>query len=405
MSARMSERQKAFFRELLFPFPTGAYYTSRGYTYLKARTIKARLDDVVGPLGWRTEYKETDRGYTCTLWICCPGPGDTDWVWHDKTDGAGTEGMTKKAGNETVEDEDNDEKSAYTNAFRRVAADWGFGRELYREGVPRWLSDLYPGEMRVTPASVEPAPAEKPAPRPDGKPEPRPEPSPEPRPQPAPPEQRQPERQRKRDLRPPTRPGKACYAWLKQLEDHFKIENKIVSAAIAYCKSKKWSTRTDELDAEQLAELTRKTMDWIKTWDNYDGEFDGIEDGDGEAPLDAQPSPGPKPTSNGSPDALAGIKKSIVAQCRTLVQKRTGRDASEGELMACIGELASMVKNGGGHSGEVLESLRGCDDKAWLLNIQKEAMKQIERAAVEALEPKVAGDDEAEDEGLDDIPF
>jgi len=59
--------------------------------------------------------------------------------------------MIKRAG---VEDEDNDFKSEFTNAFRRAAQDaWGIGRYLYNKGVPGWL-DPNNMPLEITPARI-----------------------------------------------------------------------------------------------------------------------------------------------------------------------------------------------------------------------------------------------------------
>jgi hypothetical protein len=43
--------------------------------------------------------------------------------------------------------------------------------------------------------------------------------------------------------------------------------------------------------------------------------------------------------------------------------------------------MAAKVANGRGHKGEVLDSLKDCNDPTWLKNILAEANRQIKDAA------------------------
>ena len=152
MPVRMAPHQLAFWQELLAPFHPDelSEVPARGnkkiLTYIDKRALSNRLDSVCGPDGWDVEYEATSRGYKCRLGILCPTPNGSA-VWHHKEDGAGFEEMGSK-NKETGEfeyDVDNDEKSGYTNAFRRAAQDaWGIGRYLYRKGIPSSLISRLP---------------------------------------------------------------------------------------------------------------------------------------------------------------------------------------------------------------------------------------------------------------------
>ena len=149
----MTELQCGFYHALLAPFHPHelSEVTGRGpkaLTYVDKRAIENRLDTVCGPDGWYPRYKSAEAGLIiCSLSIFVPGPyaklpasEGNGWHWITKEDGAGYEGMVKKVSGEVVRDDDNDSKSAVTNALRRVAQDaWGIGRYLYRKGVPGWL--------------------------------------------------------------------------------------------------------------------------------------------------------------------------------------------------------------------------------------------------------------------------
>ena len=86
--------------------------------YITARTVMQRLDDVATPAGWRDEYRETDRGVVCTLYI------KVGEEWIGKTD-IGTESNFEG------------DKGAYSDALKRAAVRWGIARELYGDTPPQ----------------------------------------------------------------------------------------------------------------------------------------------------------------------------------------------------------------------------------------------------------------------------
>jgi hypothetical protein len=159
----MTPRQCEFFRELLAPFPASAYSTKtvegRPLPYLRSSaTIENRLDDIVGPMGWTTDYPDTRRLIICRLKILCPD-NESGWLWHYKEGVSGPEDMgayDKKTG-EWETDVDNYEKSAFTRAFRHAADQWGFN--LYQQGVPSWLVDLYAQISPTNPPGPKPVPS------------------------------------------------------------------------------------------------------------------------------------------------------------------------------------------------------------------------------------------------------
>ena len=92
--------------------------------YITARTAMNRLDTVLGPEKWEDTYTETRDGFMCRLTITLP-----DGSKVSKMDGGGFADMPE---------EDNCEKSGYSDAFKRVCVKFGIGRYLYRDGVPRF---------------------------------------------------------------------------------------------------------------------------------------------------------------------------------------------------------------------------------------------------------------------------
>jgi Rad52/22 family double-strand break repair protein len=344
----LSARQLQFFRALLAPFPAECYGViprgGKSLTYLKPRAIMNRLDEVCGPLGWTPEYTATPGGQKCRLKILCPDHTEDGWAWHCKDDGAGTEDMGKNTADGWERNEDDSEKSAYTNAFRRACGVWGFGRELYQEGVPNWIADLHVN-----------APARSQAPRTTGGSAP-------------------PTGQRGQDFSPPTQPPKAMFAWIKKMEERYQADGRLLGAATAIAKANNWPTRTDQLDQAQSAQLGQKLVAVIKTWDEYDGIFDN-----------GQPSPQAAPPQPSGGD-LEAIKRAIMAAATTWVQKQLGRAPELKEIVSAVGELGASVVSGNGYKGEVLTSLRDCTDKTWLVNILAECQRQIQRAAYQATE-------------------
>ena len=159
---QMSPKQLAFYRALFAPFHDSqlSLVPGRGskgdLTYLDKRALSNRLDTVCGPFGWYPEYEATSRGYKCRLYILVP-TSESVWTWIHKDDGAGFEemGSTNRQTGQFEADVDNDEKSGYTNAFRRAAQDaWGIGRYLYKKGVPAWFDPNAKPEDALVPADI-----------------------------------------------------------------------------------------------------------------------------------------------------------------------------------------------------------------------------------------------------------
>lgn len=83
--------------------------------YIDARDVMNRLDDVLGPECWQTDFKEVAGRVICMLSVRF---GDSP-IWVRKSDGAGD-----TAGYEV-------EKAALSDAFKRSAVHFGIGRYLY----------------------------------------------------------------------------------------------------------------------------------------------------------------------------------------------------------------------------------------------------------------------------------
>ncbi|WP_165224957.1 Rad52/Rad22 family DNA repair protein [Aquisphaera insulae] len=95
--------------------------------YVTARAVMNRLDDVVGPANWWDEYSPQENSVICRLTIRLP-----DGTTLTKSDAGGYAGMS---------DHGDDDKSGFSDAFKRAAVKFGIGRYLYRDGIPRFVRD------------------------------------------------------------------------------------------------------------------------------------------------------------------------------------------------------------------------------------------------------------------------
>lgn len=96
----------------------------RELAYITARTAMNRLDEVLGPECWSDEYIPHEKSVMCRLTITLP-----DGTTLTKCDSGGYAGM---------QDEGDDEKSGYSDAFKRACVKFGVGRHLYGDGIPRF---------------------------------------------------------------------------------------------------------------------------------------------------------------------------------------------------------------------------------------------------------------------------
>ena len=110
----------------------------RQLQYITARTAMNRLDSVLGPENWWDEYVPLENSVICKLSVRL-----ADGQVVTKADAGGYAGMA---------DQGDDDKSGFSDAFKRAAAKFGVARYLYRDGVPAFVRERQP--------SVENVPAE-----------------------------------------------------------------------------------------------------------------------------------------------------------------------------------------------------------------------------------------------------
>lgn len=95
--------------------------------YITARTCMNRLDNVLGCENWWDEFLPSENSVLCRLTLRLP-----DGQLLTKCDAGGYAGMA---------DSGDDDKSGYSDSFKRAAVKFGVGRYLYRDGVPQFVRD------------------------------------------------------------------------------------------------------------------------------------------------------------------------------------------------------------------------------------------------------------------------
>jgi Rad52/22 family double-strand break repair protein len=100
--------------------------TGKTLSYVDARYVMDRLDQVVGPENWVTRYEDTPGGVRCYLGI---------YVWQDQDvdeDGKiGKVGVWVTKSDVGVPSSIEAVKGTHSDAFKRAAVHWGIARDLY----------------------------------------------------------------------------------------------------------------------------------------------------------------------------------------------------------------------------------------------------------------------------------
>lgn len=118
--------------------------TGRQLHYVTARTVMNRLDSILGPENWWDSYQPLEHSVLCTLTIRLP-----DGSTLSKSDAGGYAGMS---------DQGDDDKSGYSDAFKRAAVKFGVARYLYRDGVPEFVRERVGPNVEAS-GVAEPQPA------------------------------------------------------------------------------------------------------------------------------------------------------------------------------------------------------------------------------------------------------
>ena len=190
----------------------------RQVQYITARTAMNRLDSILGPENWWDEYVPGENSVLCRLSIRLP-----DGSTLTKADAGGYAGMP---------DQGDDDKSGYSDAFKRAAVKFGVGRYLYRDGVPAFAKDREPSASAHESPQTQ-AHAHTPAPAPAVVEAPAPAPT----------------RSSSNGNTPP-RSGRALFAWTKDQEQRHEVG--LLKYLNGWAKLQEFPGRMVDWDAEQV---------------------------------------------------------------------------------------------------------------------------------------------------------
>lgn len=168
----------------------------RQLSYITARTAMNRLDNVLGGENWWDEYVPQENSVLCRLTIRFP-----DGLLVTKCDAGGYAGMA---------DSGDDDKSGYSDAFKRAAVKFGVGRYLYRDGVPEYGTEHAEGPQRPQQAPPQRQQANSQPQRQQSHQEPQ--------------ERRQDNNSEPRKFDGPPRNGRGLFAWVKEREAEHDIQ-------------------------------------------------------------------------------------------------------------------------------------------------------------------------------------
>lgn len=203
--------------------------SGRQLHYITARTAMNRLDNVLGPENWFDEYYPHENSVLCKLTIRLP-----DGALLTKSDAGGYAGMA---------DQGDDDKSGYSDAFKRACVKFGIARYLYRDGVPAFVQERFPTAEATAPAaSHAPTQANTHA----AASEPAPGPAPAANVRTASPGGNVP------------RTGKALFAWTKEQEQRYEVG--LLKYLNSWAKLQEFPARMVDWSTEQVASAHAEAM-------------------------------------------------------------------------------------------------------------------------------------------------
>jgi hypothetical protein len=229
----MPTQHADLFAALAAPFDASEVKTrsqaGRTFSYVTARSVMNRLDDVLGPEGWWDAYRTSgENSIVCRLTIRIQaehGPMELS-----KEDAGGFAGMA---------DSGDDDKSGYSDALKRAAVKWGVGRYLYRDGVPAFVKERVGAETLPPPRRDHDHDQPQRAPQRDAQP-----------PSDAHAGSNSGNGQRQYDV--PPKSGKALFAWTKEQEQRYEVG--LLKYLNAYMKLQDFPGRMIDLTPEQVAQ-------------------------------------------------------------------------------------------------------------------------------------------------------
>jgi hypothetical protein len=194
--------------------------TGRQLHYVTARTVMNRLDNVLGPENWWDEYAPSENSVLCRLTIRLP-----DGTTLTKCDAGGYAGMA---------DSGDDDKSGYSDAFKRAAVKFGVARYLYRDGVPAFVPER-PATNQAATAAAPSTPVAEAAKE-------------EANPGEAPPAGRP----AKAANPNPPRTGRALFAWTKEQEQRYEVG--LLKYLNGWAKLQEFPGRMVEWEPDQVSQ-------------------------------------------------------------------------------------------------------------------------------------------------------
>jgi len=216
--------------------------TGRQLHYITARTAMNRLDNVLGPENWWDEYFPSENSVLCRLTIRLP-----DGSTLTKCDAGGYAGMA---------DSGDDDKSGYSDAFKRAAVKFGVARYLYRDGVPTFVQERMgttePAPAQVQSASTTPAPESAPqvsASTPAGN---------------------GPRAATPAGSGNVPRSGKALFAWTKDQEQRYEVG--LLKYLNGWAKLQEFPSRMIEWDADQVSQAYSEACRKLQSIHNTNSE-------------------------------------------------------------------------------------------------------------------------------------
>jgi hypothetical protein len=137
------------FRALAAPFEQFEVKTrsapgGRELHYITARTAMNRLDNILGPENWWDEYVPSANSVLCKLTIRLP-----DGSTVTKADAGGYAGMA---------DHGDDDKSGFSDSFKRACTKFGIARYLYGDGIPQYGDSTKENGQAERPAAAPESP-------------------------------------------------------------------------------------------------------------------------------------------------------------------------------------------------------------------------------------------------------
>lgn len=232
----------------------------RTFHYITARVAMNRLDNVLGPENWWDDYAPSENSVLCRLTIRLP-----DGMTLTKADAGGYAGMA---------DSGDDDKSGYSDGFKRAAVKFGVARYLYRDGVPTFVQERH-GEVQESPATAPAAP--------QGRPQPPDDPPTQERPgTPQEGSQGHPRTSYDGPDRPPTS-GKALFAWTKKQEELHDVV--LLKYLNHWGKLHEFPFRMVDWNAEQVADAHAEAVRKLQSVGKSDGEPPSARDEDRPGPF------------------------------------------------------------------------------------------------------------------------